>query len=81
MKKELSLIETHQNLIDSLDVTVKIDYRQVQKVVVEDLIKKYTSCVERKSDKQESFKIVLLCYLTQEELDFYLLCDKYSGEL
>jgi len=40
MEKQLSLIETHQSLKDSLDVTVKIDWRQVLKVTVEDLIKK-----------------------------------------
>lgn len=72
MEKQLSLIETHQSLKDSLDVTVKIDWRQVLKITVEDLIKKYRSCVERKSDHQHAFKQVLLYYLGDAEFEKYV---------
>jgi hypothetical protein len=69
---KISLIETHQSLKDSLDVTVKIDWRQVLKITVEDLIKKYRSCVERKSDHQHAFKEVLLYYLGDKDFEKYV---------
>lgn len=72
MKKDISLIQTHQHLKDSLDVTVKIDWRQVLKVTVEDLIKKYHSYVERKIDNQHAFKEVLLYYLGDEDFEKYV---------
>lgn len=70
--KQKTLIQIHQETIDSLDVTVKIDWRQVLKVTVEDLIKKYNSCVERKSDHQHAFKEVLLYYLGDEDFEKYV---------
>jgi len=73
MEKQLSLIETHQSLKDSLDVTVKIDWRQVLKVTVEDLIKKYNSCVENKSCHQDAFKEVLIYYLGDEDFEKYVV--------
>jgi len=45
-----SLIQTHQELKDSLDVTVKIDWRQVLKIVVEDLIKKRRAASNKNKD-------------------------------
>jgi len=68
-----SLIETHQKLKDSMDVKVKIDWRQALNVTMKDLIKKYNSCVERKSDHQNAFKEVLLYYLGEEDFEKYVI--------
>jgi len=76
MKLEKTLLETHQVLKDSLGVEVKIDWRQVLKITVEDLIKKYDSCVERKSDHQNAFKEVLLYYLGDEDFEKYVINKK-----
>lgn len=70
---EKSLIETHQELKDSLDVSVKIDWRQVLNVVIRDLINKYNSCVERKSEHQHAFKEVLLYYLGEKDFKKYVI--------
>ena len=68
-----SLIKTHQKLKDSLDVTVKIDWRQVLKVVVTDLIKKRNAPSNR---DVESFDKVLLYYLGEDDFKKYVTNNK-----
>ncbi len=70
-----SLIRSHQELKDSLDVKVKIDWRQVLKVVVRDLIQKRNSCGED-SESREAFDKVLVCYLGDEDFEKYVIKGK-----
>ena len=63
-KRELELLKHHQELKDSLDISVKIDYQQVFKITVEDLIKKRNA----PSNKiRQSFDDVLKYYLGEED--------------
>lgn len=70
-----SLIKTHQELKDSLDVKVKIDLRQVLKIVVRDLISKRNSKKED-SEAREAFDKVLLYYLGDEDFEKYVIKGK-----
>ncbi|WP_440880647.1 hypothetical protein [Tenacibaculum sp. C7A-26P2] len=63
-KRELELLKHHQELKDSLDISVKIAYQQVFKITVEDLIKKRNA----PSNKvRQSFDDVLKYYLGEED--------------
>lgn len=67
-QKMLRAIEEAEKLQRSLDVPVMISFGEVLKIVVNDLIKKYKSCVERKDTENiEAFKKVLRYYLSEEE--------------
>ena len=60
----------YQELKDSLDVEVRIDWRQVLKLVVNDLISKRNS----PSNKDiESFDKVLIYYLGEEDFEKYVI--------
>jgi len=54
---------------DCLDVTVKIDYRQVLKVVVQDLIDKRNHPA---NEIKKEFDKVLLYYLGKEDFEKYV---------
>jgi len=61
-------------LKDSLSVDVKIDHGEVRRVVVSDLVKKYTGAAERNQvDYMEALKKVLRFYLTDKEIDERLI--------
>ncbi|SED10264.1 hypothetical protein SAMN04489761_4281 [Tenacibaculum sp. MAR_2009_124] len=71
--RDLELLKHNQKLKDSLDVSVKIDWRQVLKITVEDLIKKRNA----PSNKiKESFDDVLKYYLGEEDFHKYVIEKK-----
>lgn len=66
----LKIMEETEKLQRSLDVPVMISSDEVLKIVVNDLIKKYKSCVERKDTEHiEVFEKVLRYYLSEEEFE------------
>lgn len=73
-------IKFHRNMENSrkaTSTTIRVDRDQVLQIVVTDLLQKYKSIIRNThedcvGDKQEAFRIVLLCYLTPDELEkFY----------
>jgi hypothetical protein len=68
LKRDVELMRTQNELMDSLSVSVKISHGEALNVVVNDLVKKYKSCVEDGNDKYiEAFSVVLKYYLSEEE--------------
>jgi len=66
-------IDNIREMEDSLSVTVKLGWREVLKVVVEDLIKKRNS---PSNQKREAFDIVLKYYLGDEDFEKYVINEK-----
>ena len=65
-----SVVKNNQELKDSLDVVVKIDFRQFLKIVVNDLIGKRNN----PSNKEvESFDRVIKCYLSESEFEKHVI--------
>ncbi len=73
MNRDIQIIRSHQELKDSLDISVKIDWRQQLKIVVQDLIKK-RNCNSNKV--QKSFDEVLKYYLGEEDFHKYVIEQK-----
>ncbi len=72
-----TLLETYQDLHDSLNVSVEIDHRQVLKIVVNDLIDKRNS----PSNKDiEAFDTVLLYYLGAEDFNKMVIKKSSSNQ-
>lgn len=64
----MNIMKTAEDLERTLDVSVKISHGQVLQVVVNDLVAKYKSCVQRKDDDNiKAFERVLHYYLSEEE--------------
>lgn len=67
-ERDMELMKTQNELMDSLSVSVKISHGEALRVVVSDLIEKYKSCVKRGDDKDiKAFSVVLKYYLGEEE--------------
>lgn len=74
INRDMRIMKAQDELMDSIAVSVKISYGESLKVVVNSLIAKYKSCVQRNDTKNiEAFGIVLRHYLTQEEFDKMVL--------
>lgn len=68
------LIDRYNDLRDSLSVAVKIDYSQILKVVVRDLIRKRNSCIKRNNlEAANHFDCVLTYYLGEDDFDKYVI--------
>lgn len=68
--RDMELMRKHNELTDSLSISVKISFGEALQVVVGDLISKYKSCVYRKDQKNiDAFRTVLKYYLSDEEFD------------
>ena len=64
------LLEIHEELQDSLAVPVKIGWKEVLRVVVDDLMKKRKNS---KGENREAFDRVLRCYLGDEDFEKYVI--------
>lgn len=76
LARDMAILEEASNLERSLDVSVKISFSEALHVVVNDLVKKYKSCVQRNDEENAAaFKTVLLYYVSQDEFEL-LIAEK-----
>jgi hypothetical protein len=66
-ERDIALMKTQNKLMDALSVSVKISHDEALKVVVNDLVEKYKSCVSRgDAENEEAFSTVLKYYIGEE---------------
>lgn len=69
MKNLSRLLEINEEFEEALATTIKISWKQVLDITVGDLISKYKSVLKNdKEEYKESFKKVLLYYISEKEL-------------
>jgi len=66
-ERDIALMKTQNELMEALSVSVKISHDEALKVVVNDLVEKYKSCVSRgDAENEKAFSTVLKYYIGEE---------------